>query len=42
MQEAKLISLAEAAKITPGRPNTSTLWRWARKPCGLKTAKPCG
>ena len=26
-----LISLAEAAKIAPGRPSTNCVWRWCRK-----------
>ncbi|MBL7147094.1 MAG: DUF1580 domain-containing protein [Phycisphaerae bacterium] len=29
-----LLALSAAAKRCPGRPNTSTLWRWARK--GIK------
>jgi hypothetical protein len=29
-----LVSLSTAAKLCPGRPNASTLWRWARK--GIK------
>jgi len=29
-----LVSLSTAAKYCPGRPNASTLWRWARK--GIK------
>ena len=29
-----LVSLSTAAKHCPGRPNASTLWRWARK--GIK------
>ena len=28
-----LITLTEAAKITPGRPSTNGLWRWKRKRC---------
>jgi hypothetical protein len=28
--EQYLITLAEATKLTPGRPNISTLWRWWR------------
>lgn len=26
-----LITLTEAAKITPGRPSTNCLWRWCRR-----------
>ena len=26
-----LITLTEAAKITPGRPSTNSLWRWCRR-----------
>lgn len=29
MESEDLLSLAEAAKILPGRPHVSTLWRWA-------------
>jgi len=25
------LSLSEAARILPGRPSTSTVWRWARR-----------
>ena len=25
------ISLAEAAKLVPGRPHTTTIWRWCRR-----------
>lgn len=28
------VELAEAAKLCPGRPHASTLWRWARR--GIK------
>ena len=27
----KYITLTEAAKVAPGRPSTSCLWRWCRK-----------
>ena len=27
----ELITLTEAAKITPGRPSTNCLWRWCRR-----------
>ena len=43
MQE-DVISMAEAAKLLPGRPNLSTIWRWYRKGRGgvrLETIK-CG
>lgn len=26
-----MITLTEATKLVPGRPNSSTLWRWCRK-----------
>ncbi|HNO80378.1 MAG TPA: hypothetical protein PKN33_20215 [Phycisphaerae bacterium] len=29
--ENPLITLAEAAKIAPGRPSTNCVWRWCRK-----------
>lgn len=29
--ERPLITLTEAAKITPGRPSTNCLWRWCRR-----------
>ena len=28
MQREHLLTLAQAAKILPGRPNLATLWRW--------------
>ena len=27
----ELLSLSEAAKVTPGRPHVSTLWRWQKR-----------
>lgn len=36
MQEEQQISLSQAAKRVPSRPNTSTLWRWCNK--GIPTA----
>lgn len=27
----ELLTLGEAAKITPGRPSTNAIWRWCRK-----------
>jgi hypothetical protein len=27
--DEQLITMAEAARVTPGRPHLSTLWRWA-------------
>ena len=33
-QDGKQITLADAARLIPGRPSTNAIWRWARK--GLK------
>lgn len=29
--DENLVTLAQAAKLLPGRPNISTLWRWSRR-----------
>ncbi len=29
----ELLSVAEAAKILPGRPNVATVWRWISRGC---------
>lgn len=35
MQKQEYILLSKAAKLSPGRPHTSAIWRWCRK--GLKS-----
>lgn len=30
-EQSQHITLAEAAKITPGRPSTNCMWRWCRR-----------
>ena len=36
LNDEHLITLGEAAKLAPGRPHTSAIWRWCRK--GVKAA----
>lgn len=36
--EEPLITLSEAAKLLPGRPAASTLWRWSRGLRGVRLA----
>lgn len=31
MHDTKFLTLAEAAKQTPGRPSSATIWRWIRR-----------
>ncbi len=31
MEKPRYITLKDAAKLTPGRPALSTIWRWARR-----------
>ena len=39
MTTDRLISLSEAAKITPGRPHTATLTRWCRPGIKARTGE---